>query len=176
MGDPTNRLSIGVQRKQGAATSSTLLSGSRDTKTNPQCCYCQQSHPLASCTSVTNSADRKQVLKTSGRCFNCLRRSHVSQTCKSTSRCQKCKRKHHTSICDAGSNPPAAPSRPVLNPVATPFQTNNTLCSASVQTVLLQTARAVIHHPSNPNISLEVSLILDGEVRSPTLANEPRGY
>ena len=39
---------------------------------------------------------------------------------------------------------------------------NNTLCSASVQTVLLQMARAMIHHPSNLDISLEVRLILDG--------------
>ena len=114
-----------------------------------------------SCTTVTNSADCRQVIKTSGWCFNCLRRSHVFQTCKSTSRCQKCK-KHRTSICDAGSDLPAPPSRPVLNPVAPPFQTSNTLCSASVHTVLLQTARAMIHHPSNPNNSLKVRLILDG--------------
>ena len=67
--------------KEKSTTSSTLLSGSQDTKADPQCCYCQQSHPSSSCTSVTNPADRKQVLKTSGRCFNCLRRSHISRNC-----------------------------------------------------------------------------------------------
>ena len=49
-----------------------------------------------------------------------------------------------------------------MNPVAPPFKMNNTLCSASVQTVLLRTACAVIHYPSNPNISLEVRLIRNG--------------
>ena len=140
--EPTYISSIGVWR-------------GKEPKTGPQCCYCQQPHPSVSCTTVTNCADRRQVLKTSGRCFNCLRRSHISRTCKSTSRCQKCKRKHHTSICDASSDPPALPSRPVLNPVAPPFQTNNTLCSASVQTMLLQAVSAMIHQPSNPDIILD---------------------
>lgn len=43
-------------------TASTLFSGSRDSKTDPQCCYCQKSHPSMSCTSVTSPGDRKQIL------------------------------------------------------------------------------------------------------------------
>ena len=148
--------------------SSALLSGTHNSKTEPQCCYCQQSHPSTSCTSVTSPADRKQSLKTSGRCFNCLRRSHVSRNCRSSSRCQKCNKKHHTSICDAGQREAGTPhsSTPsTLNPGAAPFttlSTTTTFCSDSVQTVFLQTARAVIHHPTDPNVSLDVRLILDG--------------
>ena len=90
-------------------TASTLFSGSRESKADPQCSYCQQSHSSTSCTTVTDIAARKQVLKTSGRCFNCLRRNHISHNCKSTSRCQKCRKNHHTSICDAGlTNPPSS--------------------------------------------------------------------
>ena len=44
-----------------------LFSGS---STNPQCAYCRQSHPSMSCASVTKPADRRNILKTSGRCFN----------------------------------------------------------------------------------------------------------
>ena len=84
-------------------TSSTLLSGSQDSRSGPQCCYCEHSHPSSSCTTITKPADRKPILKSSGRCFNCLRRGHVSRECKSLSRCQKCKRKHHTSICDTAT-------------------------------------------------------------------------
>ena len=162
-------------------TASTLFSGSRDSKTDPQCCYCQKSHPSMSCTSVTNPVDRKQILKTSGRCFNCLRRSHVSHNCKSSSRCRKCKKKHHTSICDASVNQPQGSPRsvePSLNPDALPFQstqTTSTLCSDSLQTVFLQTARAVIHHPRDPHVSLEVRLILDGGSQKSYISERARG-
>ena len=90
-------------------TSSALFTGTCNSKVEPQCCYCQQSHPSTSCTSVTNPADHKQILKTSGQCFNCLRRSHVSRNCKSSSRCQKCNKKHHTSICNAGQEEASTP-------------------------------------------------------------------
>ena len=159
-------------------SASTLFSGSQHAKTDPQCCYCQQSHPSTSCTSVTNPLDRKQSLKTSGRCFNCLRRSHVSRNCKSMSRCQKCNRKHHTSICDAGpSQSPSTvrPSEPGLNPDAPPFQTTSALCSDNLQTVFLQTACAVIHHPCDPNISLAIRLILDGGSQKSYISERARG-
>ena len=97
-------------------TASTLFSGSRDTNSTLQCSYCQQSHSPTSCSSVINVTTRKQILKTSGRCFNCLRRNHVSRDCKSPSRCLKCKEKHHTSICDTNlaslANTPATISVP----------------------------------------------------------------
>lgn len=105
---------------------------------DPQCSYCQQSHPSARCTTVTTLDEHKQILKTSGRCFNCLRRRHVSHDCRSSSRCQKCKRKHHTSICDAGSNQSPRLSlagESGLNLEVTPFRsarTTSTLCSDGI--------------------------------------------
>ena len=138
-------------------------------RTDPQCCYCQQSHPSSTCSSVTTLTDRKQSLKANGRCFNCLRRGHVTRTCKSSSRCQKCKKKHHTSICDddqaQGLNQTPPGGATPLNPTATSFQasqTTSTLCSGSHQSIFLQTARAVVHRPSESNVSLEVRLVLDG--------------
>ncbi len=88
------------RRTQPPSHSSALLTGSTGSRTEPQCSYCQQSHPSSACPSVTTLEDRKRSLKISGRCFNCLRRGHVAHACKSSSRCQRCKRKHRTSICD----------------------------------------------------------------------------
>ena len=153
-------------QEKGPHTASTLFSGSKDQPANPQCSYCRQGHSSASCTTVTDIAKCKELIMASGRCFNCLRRSHVSRDCKSSLRCQRCKRKHHTSICEATINQPSslANSTPTgLNPDATPYQSNTTatLCSDKLQAVFLQTARAVIHNPSTPHVSLEVRLLLD---------------
>ena len=91
-------------------TSSALFTGTRNSKVEPQCCYCQQFHPSTSCTSTTKPADRKESLKTSGRCFNCLRRSHVSRNCKSFSRCQKCNTAAHLYLqCWSGKSPNSSP-------------------------------------------------------------------
>ena len=175
-------------------TASTLFSGSRESNADPQCSYCQQSHSSTSCSSMTDAAARKQILKTSGRCFNCLRRNHVSRDCRSSTRCRKCKRKHHTSICNAHSNPPRPTSirdfnssqpqslaRPVgsgLSPEAALYQSSTTssnLCSDDLRAVFLQTARAVIYNPSNPHVSLEVRFLLDSGSQKSYISERARG-
>lgn len=142
------------------------------------CCYCQQSHPSTDCSVVTDIAARKQILRTSGRCFNCLRKNHIGRNCRSTAKCLKCKRRHHTSICEGGSPrphpspvsvPTGLPSMK-LDPEAPayhPAQTTNNLCSDNMKTVLLQTARSIIHNPYDPRITLEVRILFDsGSQRS----------
>jgi len=67
---------------------------------------------------------------------------------------------------------------PGLNPVALPFhstRTTSTLCLDNLQTVFLQTARAVIHHPRDPHVSLEVRLILDGGSQKSYISERARG-
>ena len=47
------------------------------------------------------------MLRSSGRCFICLRQNHISRNCRSSSRCAECNGRHHTSlhasppVCDA---------------------------------------------------------------------------
>ena len=65
-------------------TATTLLSGIQHHSTGPVCCYCQQSHSSNKCSSVTAVSSCKQILRTSGRCFNCLRKGHLSHECRST--------------------------------------------------------------------------------------------
>ena len=148
------------------ATATTLLTG-----TQPTCCYCQQPHSSSECTNVGEVQARREILKSSGRCFNCLRRGHVVGTCRSQNLCQHCKKRHHTSICEKrGTQNPqlTTPAKPALNPDALPFESTTTaLCTGEVKTVLLQTARVRIYNPSSPQSAVELRILLDsGSQRS----------
>ena len=176
-------------------TAAALLSGT----SNPHCSYCQQAHSSGTCTVVTEVDARKQILRSSGRCFICLRKGHISRDCRSRSKCPKCGGRHHFSIClkrerrpdpaanpSATSNPhPPPPAR--LDPEATPFVAPPTTTASMYvdanKTVLLQTARAVVYNPRGSQSSLEVRAVLDaGSQRSyvttrvkDLLQLEPRG-
>ena len=63
------------------------------------CCFCQQAHPPAKCTTVTQIEARKQILKQSGRCFRCLRKGHIGRECRSSTKCSHCNGRHHASVC-----------------------------------------------------------------------------
>ena len=152
------------------------------------CSYCRQPHPSNSCSAVTDVAERKQILKTSGRCFVCLRKYHMSRDCRSNSRCAKCSGKHHVSICTGGPSRPATRNQPSAagvsqgNPRTPPCEqstssqsntptnitpTTSMYCESHNTPVLLQTARAQIFKPSNPGETKEIRLIFDnGSQRS----------
>ena len=130
---------------------------------------------FAQCTSVIEVEARKKILMSNGRCFNCLRRNHISRDCQSPSKCTRCRRRHHVSICDQASPSNQASSltptpKTDLNPGAPsymPTLTTNTLCSTEKKAVLLQTARAIVHNPMNPEAGLEIRVLLDsGSQRS----------
>lgn len=157
---------------------SALVFKAQESAAGMTCCYCQQPHSSLSCTSVTSVGARKQILKTSSRCFNRLRKGHLSRNCRSSRKCQKCKGRHHTSICGVQdqheashqpatlslAQPSATTSTTRLDPAAptyTPTLTMNALYPDNQKTVLLQTARSILHNPSNPAASLEVRLLLD---------------
>ena len=154
-------------------TTTTLLSG---TQSGPVCSYCQQSHASTECTTVADIKARKEILKSNGRCFNCLRRGHVVRKCRSQNHCQLCRKKHHTSICEGREGhpytlaQPLAPVTPMLNPDAAPYEstpTTSALCANSIKTVLLQTARARVYNPSIPQTAVEMRVLLDsGSQRS----------
>lgn len=153
---------------------SALLFKTQEPGTGMTCCYCQQPHPSTDCTSVPNVSARKEILKTSGRCFYCLRKGHLGRNCRSMRKCQKCKSRHHTSICEAqdhqaASHSPMTPSllKPStstpsnLDPAAptyTPTMTTNALCPHDQKAVLLQTAHGILY---NPTKLIEVRLRFD---------------
>lgn len=65
------------------------------------CTYCRQKHPSARRTTITDTRARRNLLKQQGRCFICLRRSHLARNCLLTVRVIIAHAgKHHVSICD----------------------------------------------------------------------------
>lgn len=84
---------------RGPATASALVASS-DQNNKQTCVDYSQPHPSTQCAVVTSIQKRKEILKTSGRCFVCSRRNHIGRNCRSGSRCNKCHSRHHSSICD----------------------------------------------------------------------------
>ena len=139
------------------------------------CCYCQGNHEPKSCTIVTGSESRQQALKRQGRCFNCLKKNHLSRDCRAPPRCLECKRKHHPSICNKQKRESSDAvslqvHEPVtLNPEAPSFEPNSSpvLYTDSNRTVLLQLAHGTVYNLENPSLQEEVKIILDcGSQRS----------
>lgn len=168
-----------LDKDKGKATATALLANA-----TRSCCYCQQNHLSRDCTAVTSVTDRKQMLRSSGRCFNCLAKGHLGRNCRSAGRCYKCKGRHHTSVCGVQETPSliqptgtVTGSSSRLNPEATTFSstpttpTSNNFCASHSRSVLLQTARACIYNVSEPHHSLEVRLLLDGGSQRSYLSN-----
>ena len=174
------------QTERVPSTATALVSGT--VSTTPSCSYCQQVHSSNNCKVVTLVEERKQILKSSGRCFTCLRKGHISRTCRSPNKCQRCGGRHHSSICmknsvqnttqqalSAPSNTSSVPSlglsnepttnnpRQGLNSSSTAFdvQPSTALYTEANKTVLLQTALADIYDPYNPQSTLTVRVVLD---------------
>ena len=130
--DPTRNNHHPQDKLRPPPTATTLLSGTQESSCgSTACCYCQQSHSSVDCHVVTNFDARRQILKTSGRCFNCLVKGHIGRRCRSPPQCLTCKRKHYPSICDqtTAADPRSPPSSSestnvsisTLNPEAPPY-------------------------------------------------------
>lgn len=158
-------------------TATSLFSGTQELGRKPNsCCFCQQCHAPGECQIVKDPKARQQILKTCGRCFNCLVKGHIAKKCRSGPQCQTCKRRHHLSICEqnaaAAAEPLSTPestvanvSVPTLNPEAPPFHSTTTttaVCSMTTKSVLLQTARAMMYNPQFPENRRELRLLLGG--------------
>ena len=141
-----------------------------------RCVYCNGEHYSASCETIVDSKQRKDILRKSGRCFVCLKTNHLSRNCASSRNCRHCNNRHHQSICDRTHNANVNP-RPEGNEQengskvkdkkpenVTTTSTTNT--STHRRTVLLQTARAVAFD-ENSNQSTPVRVLFDnGSQRS----------
>ena len=69
------------------------------------CTFCKKAHPSVNCNIVTNCAARKEMLRREGRCFVCLKKSHLARQCTSNIRCFRCKKRHHASVCEQPPEP-----------------------------------------------------------------------
>jgi hypothetical protein len=73
------------------------------------------------CSKIARVEDRKQCLRSTGRCFICLKQGHLSRTCRSSNKCKQCNGRHHSSICFKGSSGKEGHESTSLNPAATPL-------------------------------------------------------
>ena len=170
--------------------SSLLASGSG----SPKCSYCHQAHSSSICRTVTDVAERKQILKRTGRCFVCLQKNHTSRECRSMAKCTKCNGRHHVSICNGGQgrrqepnntssmadNPSTSTStsQALVNSPNThvPTTTASLYCIDTRTPVLLQTAKASVCKVNNPSISREVRIIFDCGSQRLYITDELKGY
>ena len=64
-----------------------------------KCVYCGADHKPSNCNKITNTNERRNILRIKRCCFNCTKDDHRATECKGRS-CYKCNGRHHTSICD----------------------------------------------------------------------------
>ena len=81
----------------GSASAFTTRSGESFNKL--QCVYCKRAHYSSSCETIKNVRERKDILRQSGRCFNCIRKGRKLKDCPVSKHCRHCNKRHHQSIC-----------------------------------------------------------------------------
>lgn len=117
------------------------------------CVYCNQNHSSVHCQNITNIEERKDILKKSNRCYNCLLNNHRVQECRNTGRCRYCQRKHNSSICTASETPKKDnPNSDERQNISSNYQgvTTGSSWEAS-KNVLLQMAQAKVKSPTGTN-------------------------
>ena len=151
------------------------------TGSKPTCTYCRKDHASNPCKNVTSIAARKEILKRAGQCFVCLKRNHISKNCSSRMKCLKCGRQHHISICTSDTNNEVKSLHTPNVEGSASLPQSQTSCSPPRESsgrptvlyvnastpILLQTAKAAIYRPGQPNEKFLARLILDsGSQRS----------
>ena len=130
------------------------------------CTYCHKSHPSVRCNVITDVKARKSLLLKQGRCFICLKKSHIARDCQSTTRCFKCQgQNHHASVCEQD---PIMLGNTGGDPKTTSRGNENTVLFIDTKTsVLLQTAKIFVSRADDPNHRIQARLIFDtGSQRS----------
>ena len=122
-----------------------------------QCVYCQGTHSPLHCHKIVDIYQRREIVRRSNRCYNCLKPGHRQSECRSPGACRNCQFKHHTSLCaqkrqynpvqqrGAGTVQSTQPGNPTNN---TNYQGLTTATAwESTGSVLLQMAEAEIRKP-----------------------------
>jgi DNA-binding transcriptional ArsR family regulator len=154
-----------VKKKIERHSVATLITG-QGIKENPICSYCKGTHLPSNCEVITSTEERRRILKSTGKCFICLRKGHISCDCQNVEGA-----KEGTTLAYVKQVSQATRNSQVttpLNPAAQPFQTPTTCyLSEGNSAILLQTAKVTLYNPHRTEFQLEVLLIFDsGSQRS----------
>ena len=142
------------EEAEGNPTAAALVSFDR--KRN--CTHCHKSHPSVRCNNViTDVKARKSLLLKQGRCFICLKKSHIARDYQSTTRCFKCQgQNHHVCVCEQN---PIMPGNTGGDPKITSRGNENTVVFIDTKTsVLLQTANIFVSRADDPNHHIQARL------------------
>lgn len=165
---------------KGAATNENLIKKSQSkftptasalhTDTRLNCVFCNSDHYSAACDQITDTAERRQILKREGRCFLCLRKNHRVSECKRSKNCRSCGKKHHQSICfprekSSALNNQTAQQRSSSTEIQD-VEVVTTNIARSRTSIILQTARAFVRGKEN-DITISARILFDsGSQRS----------
>ena len=161
-----------IKGRSGPSTASALVTQSGEKSVS--CTYCKQRHPSARFTTLTDIGARRNLLKQQGRCFLCLRHSHLARNCPSSSTCHDCSGKHHVSICGNAKRTTARQEggSAISTEVSDRRQDQErksltTVYVDSNTSVLLQTAIGEVSSVNQPHTSLTMRILFDsGSQRS----------
>lgn len=135
------------------------------TRSKPTCTYCRKDHASNACKNVTSIAVKKEILKRAGWCFVCLKKNHISKDCSPRMKCLKYGRQHHISICTSETNNEVkslhtpnvegsaslSQSQTSCGPLRESSGEPTVLYVSASTPILLQTAKAAIYRPGQPN-------------------------
>ena len=99
-----------------------IIRNAKDLSKKP-CIFCSGIHAPWTCSNVTNTSERKQIIKEKRLCFNCLG-SHKIAHCKSDKNCKNCGKYHNTSICFAGGRTSGDRKERVTRGISNPVSEN----------------------------------------------------
>ena len=149
-------------------SSSALYAGSEECTL--QCVFCKKNHKSITCSTITEPKARRTILRRSGSCFVCLKAEHITPGCQSKVKCFNCGARHHLAI----SEKPKKPVQPSSSGAelaslsrsetsqerSRDFETSTMHVGSNNNSVLLQTAQALVFRPDNQETGMYAQVIL----------------
>ena len=132
--------------------------------------FARKNHKSITCSTITEPKARRTILRRSGGCFVCLKAGYITPGCQSKAKCFNCGARHHVAICEktlrslstlvvqelrisSGSETSQEKSRDVVTSAVHVGSNNNS--------VLLQTAQALVSRPDNQETGMYTQVICD---------------
>lgn len=129
------------------------------TEPTQTCVFCQANHASHKCTILGEKpvAERRQLVKDSNLCFNCLQ-PHFIAACTQKTTCRVCKRKHHTLLHEYTAVNESTRRTNVSNPFSSTSNAFNGHVNERNVRVILATAMVQIKHAGK---SMVVKALID---------------
>ena len=134
-------------------------------KPKKTCPCCSEVHYLNGCPKFLEMdvSKRKDLVKTLGLCYSCLRGGHLSKNCKHKLTCNECKKPHPTSL----HYPPKVKQREDSKEPKGEERNANSCASVSQSSKNRENVTncmilpVLLHHKDNPDVEIMVYALLD---------------